>query len=151
MLKRLFACVAAASLIGGGPLTARADESQADGPTLECSLVGLRIVTDDVDAARLVCHVTGASSADIRFSVSLQPQPGQASQRPICGDGLADGAGTCLGPFVDPASEPFSVTATLQPSGTTLGPVSVGGPGGAGQPAAPATPPMQFYPLPEQD
>src|SRR5438309_4262444 len=150
MLGRWLASATAVALLGAGALPVSADDAQTDAPTLECNLVGLRIVMDDMNAARLVCRVSGASSADTRFAVSGQLQPGQASQRLICSDGLADGTGRCLGPFVDPASSPFSLTATLQPSGTTLGPVSVGGPDGVGQPAAPAAPPMQFYPLPEQ-
>ena len=117
---------------------ADADDSAAAGPTLNCNLVSLHILTDDLNATRLVCRVSGAPTGDSNFTVSTAGAP-----RPMCDDGLAGGEGSCLGRLVDPTM-PLSLTATLQPSGLTIGPISVGGP----TPAAPSqAPPMQFFPL----
>jgi hypothetical protein len=124
------------------PVTALADgdDTAATGPTLSCSLVGVHILMDDVNAARLVCRVVGAPDGDSNFTVSAT-----GALQPLCDDGLAGGEGTCRGRLVD-SSIPLSLTATLQPSGLTIGPVSIRGSGSAS--AAPSNaPPMQFFPL----
>ena len=108
--------------------------------TLDCNLVGLHIKIDDVNGARLVCRVSGASAGDTSFSVSAVRPSGEAEQ-PLCTDGLNAGAGICRGGAVDLAS-PLSLKATLQPSGVTLGPVMIGP-----APAQPAIEPMQFFPI----
>ena len=124
----------------GSDVVATVDSTAAVDPTLNCNLVGLRILIDDLNGARVVCRVTGASPSDSSFNVSVI-KPGVPPQ-PMCTEALSDGAGVCRGALVDLASS-FSVTATLQPSGAVLGPVSVGRPAPAPQTEAP----MQFFPL----
>lgn len=131
------------------PEALAADAALAAGPMLECSIVGLHILAPEVSGARVVCRVAGAASDDTSFTVSaIRPSLATSEPRPICGDTpLSGGAGTCIGSFVDRASStlgPLSLSATLSPSGSVLGPMTVG------PPSPPATPPMQFYPLPDR-
>ncbi len=123
------------------PVSVLADDGDAAAaPTLNCNMVALHILTDDLNAARLVCHVAGATSGDSSFSVSASAVD---AAQPLCRDGLAGGEGTCLGGLVDPTTS-LSVTATLQPSGQTIGPVLIGGVASA---APPEAPPVQYFPL----
>jgi len=141
--------IAAAALLSvlSAAASAQSDGSDVDaavaaGPRLDCNFVGIRVLIDDVNRARLVCRVTGAPSSDTAFSVSVIPLTGEGvAPRPLCSNGwLNAGAGVCVGGLVNPAI-PLNVSARLQPSDATLGPVLVGAAS-----AQPATEPMQFFP-----
>ena len=138
----------------------------SDGPvgrTLQCSVLGLRIMAPEVGGARFVCLVDGASPGDATFTVRATPATADSQiasrLRPAtCVGSLVDGAGTCSGIFLDRATSvlnPLSLAATLQPSGATVGPVSLAAETtppavriGPFVPTAP-TAPMSTFPLPE--
>jgi hypothetical protein len=148
--------------------SARATDAAAAGaPALACTLSALRIMTAELNGVRFTCRVAGASPADTSFFVratrtSVDPQLAAILRAFTCTGSLAAGVGECTGGFVDRAGRPLgelSITATLQPSGTVLGPVALGLPPAtpSGAPAvnpAPLRPtaptaPLQFFPLPE--
>jgi hypothetical protein len=143
------------------------DAAAAGAPALECTVSALRIMTAELNGVRFTCRVAGASAADTSFIVratrtSVDPQLAAILRAFTCTGSLAAGMGECTGGFVDRANRPLgelSITATLQPGGTVLGPVTLGPPPGnpSGAPAvnpAPLRPtaptaPLQFFPLPE--
>ena len=145
MLQRWLIAIGAAGALALAP----AVHAQSDGtdptidtaaaatsPSLDCNFVGVRILLEDALAMRLVCHVAGAPASDSSFTVAVD------SARASCTEGLSAGTGNCIGGVFDPSRQ-LTVTATLQPSGTTLGPLTVA-------PTAPAPrqeAPMQFFPL----
>jgi len=120
--------------------------SEAPGPTLDCTAVGLRIMTAEVSGARFTCQVAGAPAGDSSFTV----RAASAGDQPmlLCSGNLAAGVGACSGSFIDRAASGLgqvSLAVTLQPSGTALGPLVIG----PSTPVPAASEPMQFYPLPE--
>jgi hypothetical protein len=143
------------------------DAAVAGPPALECTVSALRIMTAELNGVRFTCRVAGASPADTSFiaratRTSVDPQLAAILRAFTCTGSLAAGVGECTGGFVDRSSRPLgelSITATLQPSGTVLGPVALGPPSStpSGAPAvnpAPLRPtaptaPLQFFPLPE--
>jgi len=155
MRRRVFA-VAAAALLGLAPLGVNAqsdptaddlaigDAAAASGPTLECSLVGMRLMAAEVSGARVTCHISGVASGDSTVTVSaVRESP--ADLRPICVANLSGGSAACVGSFVDRSASglgQLNLVAKLQPGGSTIGPVSVGPAS-----AQPSTEPMQFFPL----
>jgi hypothetical protein len=146
MLRSLLALIGTA-VLGIAPGAVSLAESDSPGPILDCTLIGIRILTDEVNAGRLICRVTGAPASDTTFAVSaLRPSndldpSNDLEARPLCTDGLDSGVGTCRGGLVEASARPLVLTATLQPSGANVGPVTIGAP--ATIPEAP----MQFYPL----
>jgi hypothetical protein len=144
-MRKLWLVGAAATLLGLTPALANGqpDDTAAVGPTLSCNLIGLRVLNDDLNAVRLVCGVSGAPTSDTTFTVSVVQPAGVAEQSRTCANGLSSGTGRCVGGLFEPTTQ-LSVTATLEPSGLTLGPVSVGP---ATAPPAVEEPPILFYPL----
>lgn len=140
------------------PVADSVDAAAAPMPTLQCSVIALRVMAPEMGGARFVCHVDGAQPGDTAFTA----QAAAESQPPVpiadCTGTLADGIGDCVGAFVDRASSTlgqFSVSATLEPSGATLGPVVLA-PAAVTPPAhpkpllgTPPTAPVNYFPLPE--
>ena len=144
--------LAAAALLASIPLAGwtRAMEPTGDngGPTLDCRVTGLRIGAAEVSGARFVCRLSGVLTGDTSFTVRSTPASADVENaglaEPVCAGNLSGGAGGCVGSLVDRANSfigPLRVDATLEPSGATLGPISLGA--AAPAPAAP----MQFFPL----
>ncbi|HLZ26162.1 MAG TPA: hypothetical protein VKV73_02465 [Chloroflexota bacterium] len=127
-------------------------------PTLQCSFIALRVMAAEASGVRFICHIDSASPGDTAFTAraTADPQPGVPVA--TCTGTLAGGVGDCVGGFVDRANTTigqFSVTATLDPSGSTLGPVPLPPasitPPAQPKPLLPAAPtaPINYFPLPE--
>jgi hypothetical protein len=116
--------------------------SAAAGPALECNYVATHILLEQSSAAWLTCHVTGASSDDSSFSISITDLASGRQLHAPCAAELSLGEGSCLAGLVDPTAQ-LSVTADLHPSGTTLGTVIPG----ESAPTPQTEAPMQFFPL----
>jgi hypothetical protein len=102
------------------------------GPTLDCSGIALRLMAAEVGGARFVCKIDGAPAGDSSFTVQAM-STGDDSRAlvPLCTGSLVGGVGACVGSFIDRNSSPLvgvSFSATLQPSGSALGPAVSGRP-----------------------
>jgi hypothetical protein len=146
---------AAALALGCSLALAQADdgsqvavEAEAAGPTLDCTTIGLKIMTAEVSGARFDCHVNGASTADTTFTVQVTNLAADTQLSvPLCTGSLASGAGGCSGSFINRDGNglgQLSLAVTLQPSGSGIGPLVLE----RSSPPAPAEP-MQFYPISE--
>jgi hypothetical protein len=99
----------------------------ASSPQLACG------VRPGGSRATFTCWVAGAPPGDTAFTVQLLRLVDEmGNTRPIgtiCGAGqLVDGTGACSGTATDPSGPLFGgvlVLATLQPSGTQVGPIQI--------------------------
>jgi len=108
-----------------------------DSAQLACGVQLVRTPASDFQSqpplsATYTCWVGGAPSGDTTFSAALVRTDAAGALHPV-GDvcvqsPLVDGSGSCRGLVTDAASRFIGgafVTATLQPSGTQLGPISI--------------------------
>jgi hypothetical protein len=140
---------AAALVLAYSSVYAQADENtQVAGPTLDCSVVALRIMTAEVGGARFACRIVGAPAADSTFSVQVTNAAAETQLAvPLCTGSLAGGAGVCSGSYINRDGGglgQLTLAATLQPSGSGLGPLVLEG----SPPPAPVEP-LQIYPISE--
>jgi hypothetical protein len=107
----------------------------------------------EVSAARLVCQVSSAPASDQMFSIEVTrvadaAEVAQPPGQPVCSGTLEASAGTCTAALIDrsgAAMGELTISGTLLPSGTRLGPVALSP---SASPAAATPLPMQFEPLP---
>jgi hypothetical protein len=147
-----------ADSVDPGPVADSVESAAAPMPTLQCSVIAKRVLAPEMGGARFVCHVDGAQPDDTAFTAQATVDSQPAVRLAGCTGTLAGGIGECVGGFVDRASSTlgqFSVSATLDPSGSTLGPVVLG-PAVVTPPAQPKplfgpapTAPINYFPLPE--
>ena len=140
------------------PVADSVDSAVAPMPTLQCSVIALRALATEMGGARFVCHVDGAQPGDTAFTAQAAADSQPAVRIAGCTGTLEGGVGDCVGGFVDRASSTigqFSISATLEPSGSTLGPVVLAS-AAVTPPAQPKpllgtspTAPINYFPLPE--
>lgn len=106
----------------------------ATGPQLACGVQPTRFSGGGSSSAVFTCWVAGAPASDTTFSVQAMRIVDEAENTrplgPICDQGtLTDGSGVCSGTITDPSGAPLVggvlIGATLQPSGTEVGPVPI--------------------------